>query len=654
MINEYIYYYSITVTLLIIAFVSGTLIEFCFSRNRNLVIDTNLFFRLIFGSIAIVIFYSIFRTAGITVNILFLVLGAYFLLGNKREKIVEKKLKKEEIRWYLVIIGSFLFYAWNFIYMYEWDGRFGLPFRDYTFYSILSYYIDYSGVENTLYNNYMLDNSFKGVAYYHYFEMWITAFIANLFKTNYALTMQLVTFPFFQTIVLVGVLEISKSYIEKITPGIFIFCCILMFSGAVTLPFYHDISFLSTAKEFTENYIGNFYRLKFTPLYFFFIAAFLLFTRKDYFNAFLILLCIPIASFTLLPGVVLTLGVILGIQFFKNRPAAIKYGLYLLFYLICMMGFYSIFEKTKSDAGAVNYYDTGYFLDIFSLNLKSLITRINIIGKSTIQYFILYAPMFLILCFRRKALIDFLKDKRQIVFIVFTLFFSGLISWAILYRDHNAIQLFIAQTIAFSVLLLILLLVVFFKTTKKARLVFSTLVLICAGWNMYQGIQDYIINDRLHVSNNFLKEIKLFLDAEEKNKPILGGSIKHPKEFTKLRHTSYLKVKGYYLPYIKNGVVPFRLTNAELKLEVKTDIEKELLERYGFGNTFNQFVLSGQKNKTCMNEQECQVEFVKKYNLRYVLVSKGVELSLEMASLVSRVIIDESTGDAFYILKRFN
>lgn len=658
MFNEFIFHYLLLLAVILIAFSIGSILQYIFAkRNVFQLTNRNLFFRLILGTIGIITSYAFLRTGGVTINFLFILLGLFYVFRKRDDETIEelaneKLLNKTSV--FYLILGTFLIYSWNYIYMYEWDGRFGLPFRDYTFYAILSYYIDYSGVENILYNNYMMDNSFKGVAYHHFFEMWFTAFVGKFFNQNYALSMQLTTFPFFQVIGFVGITEIYRLYNKNFSFLAFIFCFLMLFIGCVSLPFYSEINFLKSGGEFLGNHMADFYRIKFAYQYFFFIATFILFVDKKYFEAFLILLCIPISSFTTFPGIVMSLMALFAFKFFFDGDFNKKYIFYLIAFLICFVGFYVLFEENKIEEGAVSYYDTGYAVKLLALDAKSIMIRFNIFVKTHLQYIIYYLPLLLIGLLKKQALIEFVQERLNLMILVYLGFISGLIGWCLIFKDHNSVQLFITLAIPLNILFIYLIIHVFSKTKGLSRMFVVSMVVFFAGLHIFQGYQQYIENNTLSVSSEYLEEINQFLENENTAKPILGGSIKHPREFTKLRHTSYLKVKGYYLPYIRNGLVPFRLTNSEFNLvKVEGELEKALLERYALGSTFNQFVVNGQKEGICKDEEECQVTFIKKYKLRYLVVSKGVELSQQLQQLVSRIIVDEHSGDSFYILKRF-
>lgn len=426
--------YSIFIQQLIFAILS---LLFTYSLGKFITsffdIKGNFFFRLfvtyIIGIIAIVLFYSIIKSHGRTINILLLPIIGYifYLVKNSFTKKTrfDKSETLREFAWSLLpFIIVFLYQSWFYFDFKNSDIK---PlFVDFHRYATFTQSINQWGVESYLSEmNYYFPKFRSGIIPYHYPELWLTSFFSKLFNNSLVNSYYFVVYPILASTFLIGILslfeEAFKSKVIVISIGL-----ALCFITDISLSFYMD-----TPNSLSIMAING---QKLAFIYCFILLGFILLKRKSVLVGLLILCAIPIFSTIFLPGIC---GGILFLSIFsyfifdeKTRKTFIISGLTIIGLLCGYVIFLKTFQSSfTADYAITKIFHSGIFAQydghltfknckiIVSNFISYAIPNISLHGMSRL---LLHLPFILILIYYIK------KDKLYIILSTSFLLFGAI------------------------------------------------------------------------------------------------------------------------------------------------------------------------------------------------------------------------------------
>ena len=208
-------------------------------------IKGNFFFRLfvtyIIGITAIVLFYSLIKAHGRTVNILLLPI-VFFMVYNFRNSLFKRPVFdiKEIIKeMRLSSLPFLLIFGYQCIYYFDFShGEVKTLFADYYWYAIYCDSLKIWGAESrfTEMNNYF--PQFRiGLIPYHYYELWLTTFFSSLFKNSSLNTYYFTMYPIVISTYIIGIISLLENVFKKYYIAILLACSFLFISG-ITIPFF--------------------------------------------------------------------------------------------------------------------------------------------------------------------------------------------------------------------------------------------------------------------------------------------------------------------------------------------------------------------------------------------------------------------------------
>ena len=601
------------------------------------------FLQLLVGIFTVISLYAIIRTSGISVFSL-AIIPVLFLLIIGKNKFQLAKINFREIGFIKVNILLMLF----FLVMYfssMLDGKIRTEFHpDLHYYENISFYLN-QGYENCFsdLNEIYLKKSIVRDPY-HYFELWLAAFIGFLTQQkSYIYILQFIVIPILLTITTAGFLAIWERYNKLNSWNYIVFGVLALFVGSICIflnePILNflDHYFTNQTIVLENRYHFNYFLLvKNLPFYILSTLVVLLFIENQLTKA-LIVLCL---------GIILNVGLIPGISF-----AIFSYSLFLLWrksilssewlkinlclLLVCagFVMFYSSFSISNSES-------------IFNKNMLpplpiySFLSHLSIKGEVIRAIYRFLGPFLYltILYFFYIGFIAAFKNKffpklKQILFFVFLLLIGGLLTRLVL-TGMNSPQ-FLSYLLPFINVVLILFFAHHFSKHKKIIFTILIIGLISnyAQINVFINQNDGKPGEQLY-SYNFQKKVEKELS---KNVSAKVGWIMSEKEQLKTSKILwmysapclFINTIGIHQYYNLND--PFLDTNKDKKEIGHTD----QLKYYT-------------KDSTSLNYEQNLSSFIQKKRIDFVLIKSDVNLiNYKFLNLIF-LVNDPTSGVSLY------
>lgn len=415
-----------------------------------------LFANYIIGITTIVLFYSLIKAHGRTVNLLLIPFISYLIYYfrysfSKSPKLVWKDVKRE-ISWSLFLfVLIFLYQSWFYFDFQKYEVK---PlFVDYYWYASYVKSLRVFGIES-LYSegNYFFKN-FNGLMPYHYPELWFTAFFTNLFTNSSVNIYYFSTTSIFTSIYLIGIISLLKQHVKSNGFALLLSIPLLFITG-IPIPYYS----INTHNTWGIMELSG---QKMSFIYIFILLAFILFDKNFWRIGILLLIALSVFSVTFMPGVLG--GLLIYLPFIYIFDKSKKWKEYFFFILaivitvVSFISFYSIFKSHISENYINQILISGIFKGTEHLTLfakcKIIISNfvvytipticihvgvrlylyVFIIALLLLTFFRQYKIFLLILCIliagaSTKALATMLQDSDQFIealsafLVVFTIF----------------------------------------------------------------------------------------------------------------------------------------------------------------------------------------------------------------------------------------
>lgn len=377
-------------------------------------VHLRIFINLLIGFVFWIILTAFYFTKG---NSIFLIFPVGFLFWKiifkqsfTRHKYTIKTILSDskdlfKEMWFLLFI--FILFAIKHIYAN------GYIESDYLFFGNVSYSMKQSGMEGI---NFGMFTSYI-VHPYHYADMWLTAFITEIFKTNYYLTNVFLSIPFLLFIVYSGTIALVKEIGMRFFDGAnlsytFLYSSFIIVIGGL------DYIFI---REYMKGTIALIQIPKTSIIYAIYILALIFLLRNKIKHAFFVsLMLTPLytqAVFFVLPAI----GILVCISLFNNYKIGLKYLMYYLAIVLTFFLFYFINSKFSNEASIVSFDESKIFEGLSTFPIQFV--------KKSIRFIIIYLPFLILFIIsirpdKLRPLINNLKSSRLFLIII-TFLLSG-------------------------------------------------------------------------------------------------------------------------------------------------------------------------------------------------------------------------------------
>jgi len=567
---------------------------------------SGVFFRLLLGSIVLVLLGSIFFSKGKTVFILllpFLVIAYFFAKKEKKILTSDKNFDTAKSLDLFFLIKLFvplvLIFTINFAEMYAGKDIWHTPHSDYVAYSKLSFYLVKYGVENFTVNPIVLKTQ---LVPYHYFEIWLNGILAFLLSINHLVTLKVITYSFLFFLTFLGICSLIKILGVKKDWLIMLYAFLSTIFTGIYFSFYENYRFLSVMDIFSQN-IWSYNKL--SVIYSFLVAIILCFWTGNYIWGYLLLIILPICYVTTLPAVAMTIGFMAFVNFFqKNKKDFLLLMGLLLLLLTTFFSFYTFFGEIPNVSNK-----TFHFLDA-----KEIRTKFNIVAGTSIHTLILYLPYVFIIFLFRSLSGTFIKTYFYNLLFLALPFFA-LLGWSILSNITDSVQVYFNLStpllnIFFALLAIYL---INYSPKKKSKILLLTLFFLNLFFNFGTSFHSNKITE-----SETLKE----LVNKIKNKNHISISLKKFEDYsTVFQKNTYSTFLGQYLVPFYSDAYSVDVSVHQMKIDSTSryvQAEIKMLQNA----PFYQYVEMQKAIGKFVSIEQSQLDFIKEYKIDYLITNK--------------------------------
>ncbi len=652
---------AIIVSIVVLYFV-GTIITYPFRTNDNdSLYDT--FVSLLVGFLAVTMGYAIVKTGGNTVLIISAIIGLAYLI-HARMKIPLFSMNSysnvfkryEEWRNVLaIIVLSLLFFVYFLFFASKTPINY-IPHFDDVYYTFLSTKLGCFGIETS---NSVYDGNWHIATPYHYVELWFLNLLVSVFKTNPMFTYAVIERTIGCTLLAVGMIVIARHYSKSkwlIIIGIF----------SITIcPFLLDNSVIEQKQCLAYRPLGMF-------MYCLYIWTCALCLRKNTLWFYPLLLA-PIFHMGSMPVLYSSIVIFALIQMIVNKNLKLflhqivpTFCMAILF--ICFYYFLNSSSNANTDIENSNFID--YCLQFYSFSGFSKHLYSNLVNYA--MFFPYMVPLVLLLVYsliRNKTKVsEFWNEYKGIVifFCISTCFglLYGYFSYP-LYR-YDADQLHTLVNIPFLCILSFLSFLIAITKIRNLKIKYVAIffVLCCLTYSttiycMSRVRISYVPQD--HYDSSYISNVTDFYNA--KCKTFRGGRISSDVPVFNLEVPN-----GYlFTPFcLKTNFMYFTNLNtyfpndAAMYAEIEkaygdSYLSKFFKRNYPLQLMQDPFAFFAKHYVDSCGEttiDTLQLEFIKKYNLGFVVCDSKTCIPNVIYDLVDTTFIDSKTGERFMFLKR--
>ena len=619
---------AIIVSIVVLYFV-GTIITSPFvDESKDSFYDT--FVKLIVGFLTVTTVYAIVKTGGNTVQLGLLLLGAFYIVRKALKKDIRRPIFKISLAGIstacAVGLLFFIYYA-LFYYNTPVNNIFHVDIYVYAFnsYNNQLYGIEAAGI--------YLDGMPRATPY-HYIEGWLCALIANLFHINYLEIFSICLPCIFSSIVIIGLVSFARTYTDKF--GIVVFASFTIFLSAVLLDYSPILQSMAIGGNFKNSLVAMF------------ILGFMISIRNGKMN-YSWMLCLPIVNASLAPIIMSSLFIFSFVMYYKfdKVKQMLICNIAEIFTLSIFIVLFYVLQR--------NDFPQANSLGILSPTLISSysISRFFHMGYRTIVNYAMYVPylipLIIIFAIKRETVSVFFKSHgKQLIFIVISAF-CGFVLHYLYYPidNYNSGQLdtLVNMTIMNLMVLMIILFVVQNIERKIFRIAMFSFMMIVGVYNVWVFSESIlsrrtVLAEKLDIDyrNNILDYFS------EHNVPLIGARLLPSDLLGNYYKNTYDIYQMGFLGGSLDGVATLFLS--PLNLSEEQSHWNSIIPQ---SNTFNDYL---SQFDAPYDFESVQIDFIKRYNLGYVVAHPRADLSNDILSIVDTTFIDVKTGERFMFLKR--
>jgi len=490
---------------------------------------------------------------------------------------------------------------------------------------------------------------------YHYFELWLNAFVSKLFHSPSIFSLLLITFPALNCVVYIGLVAIWETYykVSFLSLSIIFF---LFFTDGVYLPFYDNLPLGPDYRSTLQTSLFTVWGKKFSSEYMFVVLFILLYLKDRKIAAFIALSSLIIISVGMTPGVFMGVFAFLLLNRFHRTFSAKDTWKILLFYTIIPLFFYLIYFVLGTSSKFTDYVSDNNFMKTILSDYSNISHYKYLYGMMMYRFirsFFIYLPYIIFSVVIYKTLIKHNKDLTILIILVLLCNFAALLSYGFAIGLTNSGQLF-SNTFSLSTSLLNI--IIMFGLIKLIQLKYSIkkllfsvsfiIIFILNGVNIYNNNKLLRIFFAESYSTNYTDNVI----SETANQPFIlyaillsnknikdmlsGGGFNKPGNTIKLNY-------GYKGELCLNLDIFFDSTESINSVGKSFNKNSEF---YLFTNNQKQLGLF----KTY---EQSQLDFIDKYHIKYLFADKDAYISELIKKRVHKEIVDSISGEQFYILK---
>jgi hypothetical protein len=629
------------------------------------------FIHIFTGIVLLVFTYSVFCTHFKTINLSFIILFLFAFIELKKHNLTGNlsfstfkffpKVRSKENRELLIFLLLFpaLLCLWQLISMSHGNN---IPFMstemvDNIYFGKVSGYLALTGEENTFLSGSLFCESLKGGTPYHYFELWMNAFVAKSFGLNTVYSLILVTRPLFLLLLSLGMLAITQSFLLREKSVI---VSVLLKAFTLLFLFFSEINWHPLLKN---NYSGftiepavgimwvNYQK---TIIVRVLVVLFgLCAINKKYGLGIVALLFLPVVYSTvtvvLLSGLLLSLSFMLIFKIISGKDF-LRYIMYtLLVSFFCFM-YYRLFGNEifmESMSRAMSTYSAyfsnrEYLADAFYL--------FKIIPLATSAGFLSWIILLILGKEKKGSRSDYNETVKLIFLFACTFFITGLVAWCMLrfLTGVNSSQLFYTLFIPFA---FILFLILFISFTRRKILTITFLLLttvILISCNYVQTKNGYHSEQSPSYSQQYI-DSTFSLYKQHSESPIvflrdsgfyMESSSNKSSLTMPLKHLAFLSGK--------ENLVSIDVFNVPPE-SISTQQNQTLL--YLITSVFYQYCEKQKQEGRFISLEKSQLDFIKEYHVKYLAAAPNSIISAELQTHFDRIIEDKNTGERFITLE---
>jgi len=640
-----IYYYAIILIVLTVSFFVGytllTLIKPYSQKRANTLFSV--FSNTVIGLIVLVSTYSILITSGKTVSWLYvlLLLGyGYFFRFNYAEDntpILKGYYLKAGLSLFVVSVFFYLLYLSSLLDFTTF--RFTDTFCDWQYYSKLSQYLNLGFESNTQFDNIAFGSTFTP---YHYFELWIVAFISRAFEIPSQIATSIIMPSVLGSVAFVGI----WGFATKLNYKNAILSFLLLFVSSVTF-FSSGLNRLGFGLPLLAGDISSVVSyFKLYPLLIFFVLAIHNLLQRNILLFCCSLLFLPVVSFILAPSV-LTYVWLLAIYFLRNRfefSGYYKLGILLLTFSILILLYYFKFWDVTSLANVITVQDMK--LMVLELTKPALLV-LNI------------SPFFLFVFLLNRKLHLTENSKKWLVSMYFTLLILSAILAVISLGNYDGIQFFTNLFIPLSTAVISLFLLRLKFESYTSNLFVKLIFLVLLLSSMFYSVK-YIFVQRNEKHNSvFIKQVTSILKPVS-NKVVYCGFLHSTNYYSAFHMHSISNVfrAGEVLDCYSNNILEVGLSDFEAldwlrnKYKGSEETRRKGLSRIPEG-TFYKYVELQKQNGTFKSVDSEQINFIERYRINYIFIQNDARVSPQLQKRIVLLAAESNKmGYSFYKINR--
>lgn len=609
LIFEFSFYFFVTLIGFLSTFFLGVIInKYIFKLKIN-----NTFIHLSIGlitsSLIIALCITQFKTFLIGLIPIY-----FFIFFKQKNKKIEINLQYRHIYIYIpILLFYFLLLSFSFVDFFE-NKKFVFSDSDYIFYAKIAKYLIETGIENFSLDYFLYDK--RGLAPYHYTEIWYSSIYTFLFNINSIYSLNLISMTIFLTTIIIGIKEVFQINTILFYPFLIIFPFFLTFGWILNLEVFNlkasapiwDISLFEHKKHFfiyLSLILGIFY------------------IRRNEFIKFTFIICFGAFGYIIIaPSIFISATIILLYNLFLSKR--INYNQFLsnmvlLIGVTIIIGLFYYCNSNNSDLG------TGFSLDIliqYYTSFDTIKTIINIIGKTTVQSFIVLLPICCLIG------VQILKENFIYLLYYSVFFFSSLLCYALTHQMRDGDQFW---TAIFIPLTNILVFVSIYQISKNKKKILPSLILLLIPFCINKPYTNYslksiykappIINKStfvyLRTKNNYSQSIFSCLEQ------VYQGHLNSLSFFT-----DPLKITCLTTQYLPEN------TNEQKSIKKNT--------------TFSLYTNNQKKENNFISYQQSQIDFINEFKIDYLLAdTTEIPENLSVYFKKTSIVIDN-----YYLFER--
>ncbi|GEM_PF-4801122 len=640
-------------------------IAICKIRFQELTID--LFSKLLTGTYLIITFFSILQANGITFNLIFLILFgvAYWYLSQKphfsKQKIIDYLLDFQIIKSYrlgVYFIILTLIFSLRVVWLMDTETGFLFSLLDNSdndFYAQVGDFLGLTGQENRYKVLNIWTEKAHGIAPYHYFELWMHALLTALFPVSTMYIYMILMFTYFLFILFLGYETLLSSITRKYNWHYTLLSFIFLFSAIIYLNFFleYQSPMVNTYHFIHGDHSIPFINIKAIIPEIVCLTFLVLLRNKAHQLAFIFILSFPIISFLATPGVFggLTLLILWNFKYnyFKiNNKLSLGLTLFVAFFLVGFWKWNTPALATLESNIAISFfltYKESSFLAFIFQSFKALIH---------IPY--LYVPFSLILPILLWRYRSTYAQKELIRIALPSITIFG-ISWFVSrlnpYVDWG--QFFTVVAYAMGKLAFTVVLWALAEKFCRLNLKYYIPIVLCFGLLFFRVVRNGQLKiqpkPKSSYSKNYLQQIDSLLQPFASEKLLIGGTladVPYLLERGQFAHNFVGYVESRYMNYMRQNTHTVHLSMYELLDSSHiSEAQRQALQ-------LNPVVLYFNEQKTRQkftNNTEGLINFIKKHNLRYLIITPDKTIPPDIQVLIDHQITDSKSGKRFCILK---